>query len=56
MDTSTESIITTGGHWLDGLLEVDPYAATALVCVTILATGLYLWRRLRRPPRLEKRS
>lgn len=54
MDTTTESLVHTNGHWLDGLLEVDPYAATALVGVTVLATAYYIWRRLRRA-RVEKR-
>lgn len=47
MDSTTESIVNTSGPWLDGFLEVDPYATIAVVSVTVLGVAYLLWRRFR---------
>jgi hypothetical protein len=54
LDSRTEEIVSAPSHWLDGLIEVNPYAAIALVALAVFATLVYLWRRLRARKRTRR--
>ena len=47
MDTHSERLVVPSDHWLDGLVDVDPYAALSLAALLLLALSYHLWRRLR---------
>jgi hypothetical protein len=56
VDSTTEEIIKSGKSWLDGFIEAEPHAVIALVSLAVVATLYYLWRRLRRRRRNDRRS